>query len=475
MSSRPHQGSPADEVLASRVPRGPEARLRAWIEAISSGDAAEAEAAQEGLVSLGGRAVRPLLRCLERDDDRTRLRAIGLLGLLGDPRAAEPLAALLHDSSEKIRRSAATALGRIASPLVVPTLAALLRRETAPRVRLAATRALVRLVQAGHEEALPPALERLADRREEPRVRMAAMEAIPWAPGEELSREGRSLLERLARERRGPVPRKARRMLASAPRPRLDPWVLERLLDDLGSRRLATWRQAVAQLRRAGSAVVEPLVQAMLDRPGDREYARRVVLVLRSLSSRQLGRLGPYLDLVRDPVHLAALVEVVEEAGSRALLARLAGFVGRLARLREEVPADEARALDRVRHRAHLALARAGSRLGIADLRRILEDTAQPLAPEIAEAIGLIGTRGDLPAMLRAYRRARGMTRLALRDAVLQVARRERVRRTGRFLDSLELAERRAAREILGAPRPTARRRGGRTPLVDSPEPPLLP
>jgi len=474
LSAHSEQGSPADEVLGARDPRGPEARLRAWIEAIASGDAAEAEAAQEGLVSLGRKAVRPLLRCLERDDERTRLRVVGLLGLLGDPRAAEPLAALLHDPSEKIRRSAATALGRIASPLAVPTLAALLRRETAPRVRLAATRALVGLVQAGHEDALPPVLERLADRREEPRVRMAAMEAIPWAPGEELSREGRSLLERLARERRGPVPRKARRMLATAPRPRLDRWVLERLLGHLGSRKLATWRQAVAQLRRAGSAVVEPLVQAMLARPGDREYARRVVLVLRSLSSRQLGRLGPYLDLVRDPVHLAALVEVVEEAGSRALLGRLAGFVGRVARLRETAPAEDTCALDRVRYRAHLALARAGSRLGIPDLRRVLEDTAQPLAPEVAEAIGLVGTRGDLPAMLRAYRRSRGVTRLALRDAVLQVARRERVRRTSRLLDSLDPAERRAAREILGAPRPPVPR-ADRTPLVDSAEPPLLP
>jgi hypothetical protein len=66
------------------------------------------------------------------------------------------------------------------------------------------------------------------------------------------------------------------------------------------------------------------------------------------------------------------------------------------------------------------------------------------------------------------------MTRLALRDAVLAVLRREKIRRTDRSLLALEAADRRAALEILGLPRPSRPRPVLSSPRVDRPSAALL-
>jgi hypothetical protein len=90
----------------------------------------------------------------------------------------------------------------------------------------------------------------------------------------------------------------------------------------------------------------------------------------------------------------------------------------------------------------------------------MLRGSAAALMPQLAEAASLVGTRAELPALLDAYLGASGVTRLKLRDAALDIARRERLRRNDRWVCSLPDRERRAAVEILGQPRP--RRRTGR-------------
>ncbi|MCU0230709.1 MAG: HEAT repeat domain-containing protein [Acidobacteria bacterium] len=445
-------------------------RIDPLLTGLASADPEAAGAAKEALVADPPRAVPLLVACLDADDDRLRLRSISLLGLLGDERAGRPLASLLHDPSPLVRQRAAGALARVSSPDTVATLARLLAREPEARVRHVAVRSLARLAQTGHENASRPLLERLADDAEDPRVRIAALEAVPWLVGRGGAAPVRALLERLATDASGAVAQRARRILSSQSRPRLEAWAIQRLLEDLGCPRLGSWRRAIAQLGRAGGGIVEPAVLALLARPTDREYARRVVFLLKELSPRQLTRIGGYLDLVREPVPLETLVEIASHAGGRSIVVRLAALVRSLADDEAAGPGP----LHGARARAHLALAQAGSRIAADDLRVLLEDRRFPVRPELVQAAAIVGTRRELGSLLRAYRRARGMTRLALREAVLAVLRREKIRRTDRSLLALEAADRKAALEILGLPRPARPRPVLASPRVDRPSTALL-
>ena len=448
------------------VPPDDAAQIAGWLQDLGSDDAVIAEAAEEGLVDAGPAAVPRLIELLDVEEDRLRCRAISLLALLGHPRSAAPLAALFHDASPAIRSRAADALARIPSPAGVAALGKLLAREPVQAVRLDATRALVRLMRAGHDEALDPLLGVLSNRNEAPRVRLTALDAIPWISQVEKTGGGavRAILERLASDAESRVATKARRLIASPPSVRLEPRTVQRLLDDIGSRKLSVWRRAATILGAAGGSVVEPVIDAMQDRAGDGEYARRCGLLLRALSPRQLCRLAPYLDALEEPTVLGTLVDVAAETGSRMLLARLAALIERLAAGSE---ADGPGTLHGVRCRAHVALARSGSRLAARDLRRLFNDKRYPVDSQLAEAAAAIGTRAELPSLFRAYLRSRGVTRLQIRDAVGTLVRREKVRRTDRWIAELDAPERRAAVEILGPPRVGRRRETLRSVRVD--------
>lgn len=421
------------------------------ITALASIDPAVAGAAKESLAARGPEVIPILLSCLDAEPERLRLRAISLLSLMADARAARPLTSLLHDPSPAIRQRAAGALARLPAPEVLNALARLVDRETVTSVRLVAVRSLVRLIQTGHDQAFRPVLDRMSNPAEEARIRTTAMEAIPWMTRRQDQELTRALLVRLTEDPCEAVARKARRMLATPSRPRLEPWAIEKLLVDLGSQKLGVWRRAVALLSLGGSAIVEPVIQAILEHPTDGDYIRRCTLVLKELPPRALARLGVFLEVVREPVPLEALVDVAAGTGSRVLLARLTSLIRSLA----EAAENDGKDLESVRQKAHLALAKAGSRLAVDDLRRLLEDRRVPVRPELAEAVAVIGTRRELPALVRGFRRSRGVARLALRESVLAVARREKIRRTDRCFSLLEGPERHAAMEILGpSPRP---------------------
>lgn len=83
-------------------------------------------AADRALVQLGAVAVQPLIAALREGPERLRMRALEVLGWIGDPRALEPLVAALQSNPEAIRMRAAEALGRIRDPRAVePLIAAL--------------------------------------------------------------------------------------------------------------------------------------------------------------------------------------------------------------------------------------------------------------------------------------------------------------------------------------------------------------
>ncbi len=438
--------------------------LNDWVRRLGSKSPSRVEQAKEALAAAGQTAVPVLVHALELEDDTIRSHALSLLALLGTARTAAPITALLHDPSTRLRQRAAAALARIPSARAVTALSRLLEREESARVRWAAVRSLIQHVQTGHEEALGAVLARLADPEETARVRTAALDVAPWMVEGEDESAARSILGPLRKDRVVAVRRKAARMLeAPRLRARLEPWVQSRLLEELGSRKLSTWRRALTVLSRGGSEIVEPVLEALIARP-ERTYAERCVLVLQSRSSRQLSRLGPYLDSTWDPIVLDALLQLAGGSGSRSLLASVAGVIERLA----DAGDRRSPALDDVRQRAHLVLALAGSRMGAADLRDLLEDRATTIRPELVQAAEAIGTRHELIALLRAYRRSRGPTRLLLHQATLRVARRDGIRRTSRLVVALPDAERRAAQEILGVPNGRNRRPTG-TPTINAP------
>lgn len=434
---------------------------------LSSSDPAVVKRARDAFIGRGSAAVPLLLRCLDVDGDVLRQRALSLLAQLADARATGPVISQLRSPDRAVRARAAGALARLASPASIRALGGVLAREEEFTVRSAAVRSLVRMFQTGHEKALVPLLQVISDADDDPRVRNAALDAIPWTaqPGDDAN--PRAFLQRLADDPAlGP---KVKRMLGTPLRPRLEPWAIDKLLGDLASDSLAVWRRAVSRLSRAGRSVVEPVCEAICRAPDDRDLARRAVQVLTAVGPRDLGRLVPYLDAVSAPVPLGTFVEVVasQAEANRAILARLAALIHRLAAGPE---ANGPGPLDGVRQQAHLALARQGSRLAVDDLRRLLDDRRYPVRRELAEAASLIAIGSDLPVLLRAYRRSRELRRFNLRDAVLAVCRRERIRRTDRRLAQLGPSERLAADEIFGAPtRPTPRRRIARISRTNAP------
>ncbi|GAB4222510.1 MAG: hypothetical protein Kow0062_20220 [Acidobacteriota bacterium] len=435
--------------------------FRKLVERLAGRDPADVDAARQALIDRGTEIVPGLVDALDTDDDRLRARITRLLGLLGDPRATQAVAALLHDESTTVRRAAAGALARLEPRRAIAALVAYLRREPQPGLRRVAVRSLVMLVQTGHERAAGPLLAVIGDPDEADAVRETALDVLPWlADGTAGPGSARALLERLAADARSArVARKARRMLDDAAPPRIEEWALSRLFDDLASRRFAVWQRAVTLIARLGGRAAEPAVHAMLARPEQAEYARRVVLALRNLSPRQIARVAPLLDEIDAPVVLAALVDLAAATGSRALLARLPRVIARCAPRAAAQPAWAD-----VHARAHRALAEAGSRLAAADLRRALADDGHPVGADLVIAAGCIGTRDEIPALLRAYLRTRGVVRLAVHDAVNEIAQRERIRRNDAVIARLPDRERAAALQILGPPRRNGRpqRRRGR-------------
>ncbi len=440
--------------------------LSLWLRRLGSAEPAEADKARRWLLAHPEASLPRLFDALDDEENEAlRWRVIALLPLFGSSRCAAPLAALLHDPSEAIRSRAAAALARVASRRSVPALSRLIERETSHRVRWAATRALVRLAQTGRESALGPLLAIIGDPSASARIRVTAMAAIPWMTQGQHDASARRLLETLAADPEPRVASRARRLLSGSLGTRLEPWALGKLIDDLASRRLGIWQRAQTLLGRAGGTIVEPLVAAMGERPDDALFLSHCALTLKSLSPRQVARIGPLLAVEQPPAVLAVLVDVAAEAGSRPLLLRLAGMIETLA---ARYPPGSAPAVDAVRQRAHRALAEAGSRMAIADLRSLLEDRRLSITADLVEAATRIATRKDLPALLRAYLRSRGVTRLGLREAVLTVARRDKIRRTDRLLARLDERERRAAREILGAPLRASRGLPGRRSSLSS-------
>jgi HEAT repeat protein len=421
---------------------------------LGSTDPARADAARARLAVLGPRAVEDLVRALEGGDRRVRLRVMPLLAMIQDSRGRAPLLATLLDDDPALRELAAECLARFPAADVVLALERTLARDREGRVRIAAVRALVEQCSAGRDDAVRRPLEILLDPAAGRPLRVAAFALLRSLPAAQQS----GILERLVTDADDEIRRLAADLpieLSSAREPVTDR--VSVAIADLASPDYRTWNAAVARLARGGSAVVPALVAEIGRRPAEPEFATRAGMALKALGRRHAQAIADAVDEGEDLAALPVLVDVIGAIGEPALVYRLAGLLDRLPR------PDSDPGVSRLRAKAHLALAKIGSRVAIQDLRAALADPNRPVDLELLAAIGLVGTRDEIPLLLGALSRAEPFVGARIADAVRTIVKRERIRSDAPALERLGDRDREALGRILSraAPRP-ARHRPGR-------------
>jgi HEAT repeat protein len=351
-------------------------------------------------------------------------------------------------------------LARFPCPNSVRALSRLLEREVSASVKVAAVESLVESYEAGCEDALGHLLRLLGFPHESARVRLAATSVLRALP----AGQRRGILARLEQDPDPVVRQKTAELVSSLhqPVPPATSSEIERLLAELGSADYAQWNEAVRRLGGIGAATVRPLVAEMRRRASDPGYCTRAGMALKALGPRRARALAEALDDVQEPLPLQVLVEVVGALGEKSMIYRLADVIERIAARPRETA--EVAPLQRVRAKAHLELARVGSRVAIRDLRESLSAPARPIEPEMLAALELVGKREELGLLLRVFEGHDEFIRRGVARAVREIMKRERIRRNSRALQSLSPEQRAALARILSRPPAVARRGAQRAP-----------
>lgn len=425
--------------------------IRDLINQLGSRSRARVDAAGARLSIVGARAVEDLIEALEGDNNRIRARIMPLLALIKDPRAREPLIAMLLDRNYRMREIAARCLARFPSADAVAALTRTFGREKKESVRIAAVHSLVEQYAAGQEQALRLPLALLMEEDEPAAVRLAAFSLLGALPPS----QRRGILARLERDDEGSIRQAAEEFdgggVSRSAR-------IPELLSDLAAADYPTWNSAVNRLDACGPAVIAPLLAEMHSRSYDPEYCSRAGMVLKALGPRRVRKLADHLGEVEEPIPLQVLVEVIGALGEKSLIYRLKDLIERVAG--QEDGSADANGFDpmqRVRAKAHLELARIGSRVAIRDLREALVDDDRRVELEMLAAVNLVGKRDELPALLTAYTREDRFMRGKIGEVVRTIMKREKIRRNNRMFRTLSKAQSSALRAVL----PSDRRRSG--------------
>jgi HEAT repeat protein len=384
------------------------------------------DAARARLAIIGPRAVGHLTEALEGGEAGLRARAMPLLALIQDPRGRAPLIAMLLDRSARLRGIAASCLARFPAPDATSALIRLLADERNDRVAVTAIQALIEHHRAGQDAALRRLLELLADRGARPRRRLATFDLLPRLRAVERS----AILERLRDDPVAEIRQAACEFEVGGQARDRPGEEIRATLTALGASDYAAWNQAVQRLAARGREVVGPLLAEMQSRAHDPEYCKRAGMALKALGPRRASALAGALDQIDEPLPLQVLVEVAGALGEKPLIYRLKDLIDRLARRPTHVADHHGwDPMQRVRARAHLELARIGSRVAISDLRAALADRDRRLELELLSAIERIGKKDELLLLAAAWEREDEITRPRIAEAVRAIMHRERIRR----------------------------------------------
>ena len=418
----------------------------------------QVDRARARLSIIGSHSIVALVEALEGDNNRVRAHAMPLLALIQDPRGREPLVAMLLDRDPRMREIAARCIARFSSIDAVGALERLLKREKVRDVRVSAVHGLIELYEAGQDAAIRRILEVLLDPKEDTKLRLASMALLPLL--RPAARRG--LLRRLRQDGIEDVARRADEITEEdeAPASR-DKSRIDALLRELAASDYAVWNEALHRLTCAGPTASEAIVTEMRRRAGDPEYCTRAGMALKALGPRRVRGLAEALDTVDEPLPLQVLVEVAGTIGEKSLIYRLKSVIERVAPRSDAAGSSRFDSMQRVRAKAHLELARIGSRVAIQDLQTILADSERRLPLEALGAVERIGKKDEIPLLLRSYLREDPFTRGRIAGVVRTILKRERIRRNSIALRSLPAELRRVLEGILArsARRPASRRR----------------
>jgi hypothetical protein len=142
------------------------------------------------------------------------------------------------------------------------------------------------------------------------------------------------------------------------------------------------------------------------------------------------------------------LVEVVGALGENRMIYGLMSLLQKIAGARPE-PSNGFDPMQRVRAKAHLELARIGSRVAIEDLRSALRDRERRIELEMLTAVEMIGKRDEIPDLLRSYLREDRYMKEKIAGAIRTIMKRERIRRNNPSFASLGEETRRALDAVL--------------------------
>lgn len=427
--------------------RSPSLPVRELIRNLTSSDRTKVQTARARLTILGGRCVEALIDTLEGGNDRLKLQAMPLLALIRDSRAREPLIALLMDRDAKIREGAARALARFPSRETIVRLEKVVKEEPRVEVRVAAVESLVTIFDEGSEEALRELLSVLFDPEESRKVRLTAFSILPLIS----ARERRAVLKKLRNDTDREVAAKARSFDEEPGRDDSgDEGAVPRLASELASPSYQRWNDALHRLIGLGSRILPGLIEQMRARHDDPEFTSRAAMVLKGLGPRRLRPVVDYLQTVVEPLPLEVLVEIVASMGDKPQIYRLSDLIASLdARSGSRNGSAGPDPYARVRGKAHLALARIGSRVAIGDLKKTLLDPHRRLDVDLLTAVAKIGTHHELPGLLVAYRREDPWMQAQIREVFWQIMRREKIRPRGASFESVSRQDREALAEIL--------------------------
>jgi len=406
----------------------------------------QVDRARARLSIFGSHSVVALVEALEGDNNRVRAHAMPLLALIQDPRGREPLVAMLLDRDPRMREIAARCIARFSSIDAVAALERLLKREKVRDVRVSAVHGLIELYEAGQDSAIRRILEVLLDPKEDAKLRLASLALLPLL--RPAARRG--LLRRLRQDGVEEIARRADEIAEEddAPASR-DKSRIDALLRELAAGDYAIWNEALHRLACAGPTASEAIVTEMRRRAGDPEYCTRAGMALKALGPRRVRGLAEALDTVDEPLPLQVLVEVAGTIGEKSLIYRLKNVIERVAPRSDAGGPSRFDTMQRVRARAHLELARIGSRVAIQDLQTILADSERRLPLEALGAVEQIGKKDEIPLLLRSYLREDPFTRGRIAGVVRTILKRERIRRNSVALRSLSADLRRVLEGIL--------------------------
>jgi HEAT repeat protein len=394
---------------------------------------------------IGGRAVEELVAALEGNENRIRARVMPLLAMIQDLRGREPLIAMLLDRNPHMRRIAARSLARFPSSDTVAALNRLLDRERRRDVRVAAVQSLVEQYAAGQDQAIRRVLNLLFDPRQHASIRLAAFSLLRALP----SNQRRGVLAKLREDPDETIRRRAGELHHAEPF-RFEPEQARVWLDDLASEDYDVWNEAVQRLGACDGRIVEPLICEMRRRAHDPDYCTRAGMALKALGPRRGRALAGVLDRVDEPFPLQVLVEVIGAIDEKSLIYRLKELIERLSAKRlDRTDPDGFDPMLRVRAKAHLELARIGSRVAIHDLRETLGESERRVELELLAAMRLIGKRDEIALLLTAHAREDAFTRDRIAEVVRAIMKRERIRRNNRIFRSLTPRQRESVKAIL--------------------------